>query len=107
MQSESGFVNPLGSKGFFRDEAVVRSVAESGRKFAIPFAPLLHSNGSARARMLRELRLFFRLCLKLKAQFVFTNALAQSKFDLKSAREAQAIGVLLGLAPRQAKIVSV
>ncbi|MFH1056684.1 MAG: hypothetical protein V1717_02725 [Candidatus Micrarchaeota archaeon] len=97
------FVNPLRVKNFHKSEALVKSVAEGESVFAIPLSFLLQAKGAARAKLLKDLKAFFRLCYKMKAKFVFTNAFAQSKFDLKSKREAKAIGSLFTLTPLQAK----
>ncbi|HIH20000.1 TPA: hypothetical protein HA244_01910 [Candidatus Micrarchaeota archaeon] len=97
------FINPLQAGPFYRDEALVRSVGGSQSSFAMPIAVLLKAKGGSRAKLFREIRFFIRLCLKLKAKFIFTNAFAQDKFDLKSAREMQAIATLFGLTPLQAK----
>ncbi len=97
------FIIPLRVKNVFREDAVVRAVAENESTFLIPLSALVEREGAGRAKLLRELRLFLKLCLKLKAKFVLSNAFAESKFSLKSAREAQAIGVLLGLTVLQAR----
>lgn len=101
--AKAAFVNPIPARGFFKDEALVRAAADNKCVFVIPLGVIVNSDGSGRARLLRELRFFLRLCLKLKAKFFFTNELSESKFDLKNAREAQAIGVLLGLTLLQAR----
>lgn len=97
------FVIPLRVKNVFREDALVRAVAESESTFLIPLSALVEREGSGRAKLFRELRLFLKLCLKLKAAFMLSNAFAESKFSLKSARETQAIGVLLGLTELQAR----
>jgi RNase P/RNase MRP subunit p30 len=96
-------VNPLNVKGFFRDEALIRSVGEGKGIFAIPLVAIVSSKGASRAKLLRELKNFVRLCFRLKAKFVFTNAYAKSKFDLKGKREVQGMGSLFSLTPLQAK----
>jgi len=96
-------INPLGVKAFFRDDALIRSVGEGRASFAIPLTALVSSKGASRAKLLRELKLFFRLCFRLKAKFLFTNAYAKSRFDLKGKREVQGLGSLFSLTPLQAK----
>lgn len=96
-------VNPLALKNFFRNRTLVRAVAQAGASFAIPLTALLHSRASSRAKLMRELSLFFKLCTRMRAKFSFTDAHARAKFDLKGKREAIATGVLLGLTPPQAK----
>ncbi len=101
--SRGRFVMPLRAKGFFRDDALLAAAEGGGGVFVIPLSALVKSWGSGRQRLLRELRFFLRLCVKRNAKFVLTNDLAESKFDLKGAREAEAIGVLLGLTSLQAR----
>ena len=101
--SKKVLVNPLNAKNFFRDDALVRSIAESNSTFAIPLSVISNARGSSRARLLRDLKLFFRLCFRLKAKFVFTNAYAKTKFDVKGKRDVRAIGSLFALTPLQAK----
>lgn len=96
-------VIPLRVKNFFREDALVRAVAENESAFLIPLSALVEREGAGRAKLFRELRLFLKLCLKLKARFSLSNDFAESKFSLKSAREAQAIGVMLGLSVLQAR----
>ena len=103
VERKKVLINPLYAKAFYRDDGLVRSIAESESSFALPVEALLHSRGSGRAKLFRELRFFTRLCRKLGAKFFFTNLSPKSKFDLKSEREIQAIATLLGLTPQQAK----
>ncbi|NUN11606.1 hypothetical protein HUU53_03080 [Candidatus Micrarchaeota archaeon] len=104
LKKEFFLINPLQTPGFFKSDALVRSVADNDRVFELPLRPLLHASFVYRAKALRELRLFLKKCLKLKAKFVFTSR-AESEFDLKTEREIIAILIQLGLTSQQASFV--
>lgn len=86
---------------FFRDDGLIRVVAETENVFEIPLHYFLHSAHVHRAKLFDEASAFLKKCLKLKAPFVFTSR-AESEFDLKSPREIIAVGVCLGLTREQA-----
>ncbi len=98
-------VNPLLVPQFRRDDGLVRAVAEAAEAapvaFEIPLRPFLSSKFVFRAKLVSQVRTFLKLCLKLKAPFVFTSR-AQTAFELKSPRELIAIGVFYGLSFEQA-----
>ncbi|MCX6767860.1 MAG: hypothetical protein NTY90_03995 [Candidatus Micrarchaeota archaeon] len=95
-------VNPLGAKDFYRDDGLIRAVAEAGKAFEIPLAPLLRAEFVYRAKAIVQAREFVRRCLKLGAAFVFTSR-AETEWDLKSPRETIALIQLLGLTGQQAR----
>lgn len=95
-------VNPLGARNFWRDDGLIRAVADNDCLFEIAWSYLLVEGALDKAKRLKRLRDFIRKCLKLKARFVFVSG-ARSEFDLKSPREIAAIGVLLGLSQEQAQ----
>jgi len=98
-------VNPLLVPKFQKDDGLVRAIAEAAKSapvaFEIPVKAFLSSKFVYRAKLVAQVRAFLRLCLKLKAPFVFTSR-ASSQWDLKSPREVIAIGVFYGLSFEQA-----
>jgi len=95
-------INPFRAREFYRDDGLIRAVAEAGKAFEIPLAPLLGTEFVFRAKLITQAREFVRRCVKLHAPLVFTSR-AGSEFDLKSPREAVALIQLLGLSAEQAR----
>ena len=95
-------INPLRTREFYRDAGLIRAVAEAGKAFEIPLAPLLATEFVFRAKLITQAREFVRRCVKLHAPVVFTSR-AESEFDLKSPRETLALIQLLGLSEQQAR----
>lgn len=95
-------VNPTKVHQYFRDDGLIRAVAQNDKAFEIPISELLRSSFVYRARHLVTMRSFLARCVRLKAGFVLTSR-AQESWDLKSPRETVALGVALGLTPQQAE----
>ena len=95
-------INPFLVKGLFKDEGLIRCVAEGKAIFEIPVNIFLSSSGAKRAKALREASIFLKKCIKLKAPYCLTSR-AKTLFDLKTPFEMAAIGNALGLTRDQAK----
>ncbi len=98
-------LSPYSTTDFFKDDGLVRSVAHASKSapcaFELPLAPFLSTKFVYRARLVSHTRSFLKKCVKHRAPFVFTSR-AKSEWELKSPREAIAIGVFYGLSYEQA-----
>ncbi|MDP3742222.1 MAG: RNase P subunit p30 family protein [Candidatus Micrarchaeota archaeon] len=92
--SQFTFINPLLYNDFYKGTALLEIAREKEKVFEIPLRFLLRSPN--RSKLIFQLRIFLKNCLKRKIQFVFTSR-ALTEFDLKSPREIIAIGETLGL----------
>ena len=88
------FINPLLDREFYKNASLLAAAREKGKVFEIPILFLLRDRD--RSRLMFQLRIFLKNCLKRKVPFVFTSR-AASEFELKSPREIIAIGQCLGL----------
>lgn len=95
-------VNPLKVPKFYRDDGLIRAVAENGKSFELPLAELIRTNYVYRARFLVQARAFLARCVKLRAGVVLTSR-AKETYDLKSPREVMALGISMGLSKEQAE----
>ncbi len=96
------FVNPCLVPKYWKDDGLIRAVAEGGKAFELPLVPLILTQKFAlRARNLSQLSQFLARCRKLHAPIVFTSR-SQTKYDLKSPIEWLAVSQLLGLTREQA-----
>ncbi len=93
------FVNPLSAIDFFNSSALIEICKEKEKTIEIPLSYLL--NAKNKGKLIFQLRLFLKQCLKRKVKFVFTSR-ATSEFEIKSPREIIAIGQMLGLTFEQA-----
>ncbi len=97
--SQFTFINPLLCNDFYKGTALLEIAREKEKVFEIPLRFLLRSPN--RSKLMFQLRIFLKNCLKRKIPFIFTTR-ALSEFDLKSPREIIAIGEALGLNYEQA-----
>jgi len=95
-------VMPLDSPEYWKNDALLMAAVDKNRVFEIPLRPLLHSKYARRAKLMGQLKFFLRRCVKQHARFVITSR-AESEYDVKSPREAIALGQLLGLTKQQAQ----
>ncbi|MEW5955497.1 MAG: RNase P subunit p30 family protein [Candidatus Micrarchaeota archaeon] len=95
-------VMPLDSPEYWKNDALLMAAVDKNRVFEIPLRPLLHARHAQRAKLIGQPRFFLRRCVKQRAHFVITSR-AESEYDLKSPREAIALGQLLGLTKQQAQ----
>lgn len=95
-------VLPLESPDYWKNDALLMAAVDKNRVFEIPLRPLLHAKYARRAKLMGQLKFFLHRCVKQHAHFVITSR-AESEYDLKSPREAIALGQLLGLTKEQAQ----
>ncbi len=93
------FINPLLCNDFYKGTALLEIAREKEKAFEIPLRFLLRSPN--RSKLMFQLRIFLKNCLKRKIPFIFTTR-ALTEFDLKSPREIIAISQQLGLTYEQA-----
>lgn len=94
-------VNPFKIQQYYKDDGLIRAVAENGKAFEVPLSEIVRTTYVYRARFLSQARAFLQRCVKRRAGFVLTSR-AREEWDLKSPREAIALGVALGLSREQA-----
>ncbi len=99
QRSSPTFVNPLSAPDFYNSAALVEMCREREKIVEIPLVYLLRSTN--KSKLIFQLRIFLKNCLKRKVKFVFTSR-ASTEFELKSPREIIAIGHVLGLTYEQA-----
>ena len=88
------FINPVLSRNFHRDRALIQLASDKKIPFEIPVSFLLRSYSLSRTKLIRQISSFLKICTKMRAKFIFTSRAANLS-EMKSQREIQAIAISL------------
>ena len=81
---------------------IIQKVKEKQAVILINLLDIINAEGANRSVLINKLRLFVKLCAKYKLNFIF-SFLASNDMEMRTFKEGIALGILLGLKPKQAK----
>lgn len=99
MHDEGDFMHQMNS-GI--DYVIAKACAEKGIAIEINFANVLNAYGRKRSQIMARMAQNVRICRDCDCNVVITSG-AKDKFGLRGPQELAAFGVLLGMAPDEAK----
>ncbi|MCC7552739.1 hypothetical protein KO317_03695 [Candidatus Micrarchaeota archaeon] len=81
---------------------IIQKAKEKKSIFLINLLDIINEEGSNRSKTINNIKLFLRLCIKYKVEFIMCF-LASNESELRTLKEGIALGTLLGLKHKQAK----
>jgi RNase P/RNase MRP subunit p30 len=99
MHSEKDFMHQMNS-GI--DYVIVRACAEKGIAIEFCFSNVLKAHGRKRSQILARMMQNVRTCRETGCKMIITSG-ARGYYELRAARDLMAFGIILGMAPDEAK----
>lgn len=81
---------------------IIQKAKEKQAIFLINLLDIINAENAGRSILINKLKLFLKLCIKYKIKFIL-SFLASNEMEMRTFKEGVALGVLLGLKPKQAK----
>ena len=100
--NKMNFIDPITRKDFYKDDELIHEAKSKRATFLINLSSILNCNFVNRAKLLNNLRIFVKKCIKRNAPFQF-KVNSSNSFESKNQRELTAIFCMIGLTRPQSE----